>query len=323
MEKYRAVKDASEAGRTKLLLPLSFGVSSSVLLHLLDTQLAALRSKAYSHAGYELHVLVVDPSSTSLPNRARAESFQLAKKAFPEYSFTHVSLHSIFKYDSDIEATLVQYTNGKVATDPSLSDEARLDTFLASFGTATSRSDIDNILLTRLVVGFAKRIGCKAILWGDTDNRLAAKALANVAKGRGSCLNWQVSDGMSPWGLEFNFPLRDLFKAEIVTYADLFPELKEIIIPETPVSDNALTKNLSIDELMLRYVRTQGEKYPGVMANVARTANKLQPPSWNPDSAYCRLCGTVISGADTSNNSNVKQNHFCLACTRTQADIIR
>ncbi|KAA8652583.1 uncharacterized protein ATNIH1004_001488 [Aspergillus tanneri] len=169
-----------------------------------------------------------------------------------------------------------KFTGKGFMDDPSLSDRERLDAFRSSIESATSRADLDQVLMNRLIVAFAEKMGCKTILWGDSDSRLAAKTLANVAKGRGSSLIWQVSDGMSPFGLEFAFPLRDLFTIELRNYAGLFPELSRLILPDELPSETTLTKNLSIDELMMRYVLTQGEKYPGIMLNVTRTASKLQ-----------------------------------------------
>lgn len=314
IENYRRPKSVPKGQPYKLLLPLSFGLSSSVMLHAVNAQLERQLSKPYPMVGFEVHVLIIEPSSIS-PSSASAESrFDLLKKTFPRHSYNMLPFHSIYEYEPTIQNVMTQFAGEEFVDDASLSHKERLDAFRASIATATSKVDVDQVLLNRLIVAYAKELNCDAILWGDSDSRLAAKTLANVAKGRGSALTWQVSDGKSPSGFEFNFPLRDLFQAELHSYANLIPELMAIIIPDQPSSDNTLTKNLSIDELMMRYVQTHGEKYPGVMANVTRTANKLQPAAVPAKAQRCAFCDAFMGDSD-------EKREFCYACVRSRPDL--
>lgn len=318
----------SKDSRHRLLLPLSYGVSSSVLLHALNAYIERQHSKPHNPTVYELHVLVIEPSTVSPLVASDGQNFVSAQRSFPMHSYTQIPLHSIFEYDPEVREVMTQFAGPCFVDDASLSDRERLDAFRASISTATSKTDVDNILMSRLVVACAKKFGCRAVLWGDSDSRLAAKSLANVAKGRGSSLTWQVSDGLSPWGVEFKFLLRDLFKAELHDYAKLVPELEGIIVPDVPLSDNILTKNLSIDELMMRYVETQGEKYPGVMANVARTVTKLKPAPFSTDAYQCTFCGaftgnldgksSCVTDADTLEDDRFSQ--FCYGCARSRPE---
>lgn len=313
--------------RHKLLVPLSFGLSSTVLLHILHGQIERMQ-KTFAGPAYDLHVLVVEPS-TITPRPSHSQSFDLVQKTFPLHSYSQVPFHSIFDYDPDIQAVISEFAGEGFVDNTSLSDKERLDAFRASISTATSKADVDYVLLNRLVVACAKKFGCTGVLWGDSDSRLAAKTLANVAKGRGSSVTWQVSDGMSPWGLAFNFPLRELYTVELQQYANLCPELQEIIIPDEQPSENVLTKNLSIDELMMRYVLNQGAKYPGVMANVTRTASKLQPLSVSSDDPVCALCGGLLGNPDGNldlaapGNLGSGGSPFCYGCTRSRPDVAR
>ncbi|KAI9371787.1 hypothetical protein BJX61DRAFT_10389 [Aspergillus egyptiacus] len=327
-EKYRLRRDLPKTGPLRLLLPLSYGLSSTVLLHMMHAQLEQL-TKPHSPPGFDLHVLIIEPSSISPSCSSRAEAFESLQRLFPLASFTQLPLHCIFDLVPDLQDVLAQYAGQDFADDVSRSPRERLDAFRASITTATSVSDVDSILLNRLIVAYAKSIGCFGVLWGDADDRLAAKTLANVAMGRGSSLTWQVSDGMSPFGLEFNFPLRDLFASELQNYIDLFPELSDIVIPGTPLSDNVLTKNLSIDQLMRRYVSSQGAKYPGVMSNVTRTANKLQASRMSTDGSRCALCDTIMPSPErmlnqlrsASHQREDSSHHFCYACERSRPDL--
>ncbi|KAH8427173.1 uncharacterized protein LDX57_004888 [Aspergillus melleus] len=321
-EKYRLRRDLPKTGEYKILVPLSYGLSSSVLLHLLHDQVRVQRSKSHPPPGFDLHVLIIDPSTISPSQPAHDEGFELAQKLFPLCTFTRIPFHDIFEHVPDMQQTMAQFAGTKFTDNPSLSHKERLDAFRSSIESATSKADVDGALRNRLIVAIAKEVGAKTILWGDSDTTLAAKTLANVAKGRGSSLTWQVSDGMSPSGLEFNFALRDLFTVELRNYASFFPELSRMILPDEPPSENTLTKNLSIDELMMRYVQTQGEKYPGVMLNVTRTANKLQSSQGPAQKSQCTFCGSSIWEAEDRPTSVEGQTPgFCYACARSRPDL--
>lgn len=284
------------------------------MLHAVNAQLERQLSKPYPMVGFEVYVLVIDPSGISPSSPSVEQRFNLLQTSFPRHTYKMLPFHSIFEYDPNLHDVMTQFAGNGFVDDASLSHKERLDAFRASIQTATSKADVDQILLNRLVVAYAKDLNCDAILWGDSDSRLAAKTLANVAKGRGSSLTWQVSDGKSPSGLEFNFPLRDLFQTELHSYANLIPELTAIIIPDEPPSDNILTKNLSIDELMMRYVQTHGEKYPGVMANVTRTANKFQPSPVPAGARRCAFCDAFVGDSE-------KKSEFCYACARSRPNV--
>lgn len=222
------------------------------------------------------------------------------------------------------------------ASDTSKSEQERLDIFRSSLSTATSLADIDGIILTRLIIAFAKEQEYDAIIWGDSDSRLAAKALANVAKGRGYSLAWEICDGVSPWGIQFNFPLRDLFKSELELYASLIMSdlpFSSVIDASPSVTENLTNRNMSIEALMTQYVETQGEKYPGVMANIVRTIDKLRPPT-SDSNVKCVLCGMPVecdaeeaavlgnSLVDSGSNGTEQPNQItCYGCTRSCADI--
>ncbi|KAL1966816.1 hypothetical protein VTN77DRAFT_3781 [Rasamsonia byssochlamydoides] len=330
MEKYRLMRHAPKDRQRKLLLPLSYGVSSSVLLHMLDGQLERQRAGSQGRAAYDLYVLVVEPSTISPTSPSCEARFDSVKKYYPMHTYTTVPFHSIFQYDPDIKDTMCQFAGPGFVDDEAKSDHDRLEAFRASIPTATSKEDIDNILLTRLIVACAKYYDCEGVIWGDSDSRLAAKTLASVAKGRGASLTWQVCDGISPWGVEFSFPLRDLYKSELQLYASQVPSLEEIVIPEQPIPENLSNRDLSIDQLMKHYIQTQGEKYPGVMANVVRTVNKLQRAPITADQARCALCaasleavgGATANGSADGTSSEAPQARFCYGCARSGQELV-
>ena len=324
MDKYRPPKDSDK--RVKLLLPVSLGVSSLVLLDILDGSIQRQLANEFSKVLHDLHVLVIEPSTITPSNQSFDQNYEALQKTFPIHKYTRLPFHSIFDYAPEMKDVMAEYANTGYVDDESKSNEDRLAAFRSAISTATSKADLDSVLLTRLIVTFAKQAGCETVIWGDSDTSLAAKTLAGASKGRGASLTWQVSDGMSPWGVKFDFPLRDMSKSELLQYESVCPKLSGIVIPDEPPSDNILTKNMSIDELMMRYVQTQGEKYPGVMANVSRTANKLQPAEAD-DPALCYLCGSLVgnvrgndSGITVSSQFGSQGSRFCYGCARSRPE---
>lgn len=326
MEKYR-LRNLPKDGRRKLLLPLSYGVSSLTLLHIIDAQLERQRSTGRKITAFDLHVLAIDPSSIDPVFKSDTSRIEWVKEAYPEHTCTEVPFSSIFQYDKDIGGFMKEYTGADFYDDGSKTDEERLQIFRSSLTTSTSRVDFDDLLMRRLIVSFAQSQGCEGILWGDSDSRLAAKTLAHVSKGRGFSLPWTVSDGMSPWDVHFSFPLRDLFKSELEHYANFtVSDLRSKIGVENPVVENMSSRVMSIDDLLTQYVETQGEKYPGIMANIVRTVDKLQT-SPSDASLLCSCCGMPMnrgSNLETqgwSSLENGQNRPTCYGCARTLLDM--
>lgn len=312
MESYRLKNDTSHQKR-RLLLPVSGGVSSVVLLQVLDFHIQR-QLGSRGRAAYELEVLVIDTSCVDqIPSAVGL--VESLKEIFPSRHFTLLSLDAVFKLDNGLPNALSDLGfHEDVGEEP----QAGLERLMRSATTPTTRSDLFEILLLRLIVSFAKSQGCEAILWGHSDSRLAAIALSNVAKGRGGALPNHIADGPSPWGLHFNYPLRDLFKSELETYAGLLStQLSNIFVPDLPTPKISSIRETSIDDLLANYITSQGEKYPSIMANVVRTASKLRMPSATETEVTCRLCATPI----TSVISEQSQSGLCYGCLKIKADI--
>lgn len=334
MENYR-LKYAAPDQPQQLLVPVSLGVSSTVLLHVLH-HLQNRQLTSQGRSGYDLHVLNVEVSSAET---SAAHGFDTLRQAYPRHKYTIIPFNSIFRYDKEIGSVISELSAPGFEDQPSKTDQERLDSFISSLSSSTSRTDIEYTLLMRLIVAFAKDQGCSGILWGHSDSRLAGRVLADVAKGRGSALSWQICEGMSPSGLYYNFPLRDLFKTELQIYSTMLPErVSQVIIPDRPVADSSCaTKSMSIEELMAQYIETQGAKYPSIMANVVRTVNKLESPSVQEHDIKCSLCQMPImdigedlvvpkdaeapNGAAVAGESGKKQGNYCYGCARSCLDI--
>lgn len=300
MESYQ-VRSFSKDNQRTLLLPVSCGVSSVTLLHILDQQLQSQLDRT-GRTGYSLHVLLVDTSAeeTGVPT---IEQLDVLQKRYPRHTYSSLTLAEIADYDVALPDELA---HGLTKEDGNNSfslptSQARLHDFLSSLPSATSWSDVLVILRMRLIVAFAKGKGCERILWGDSTTRLAEKTLAETAKGRGFSLPWQTSEGASPHSIHFNYPLRDLLKKELSTYSALTsPPLTPLVVNHPSSAQvSASAKSTTIDDLMSQYFESVEQNYPSIVANVVRTSSKLRAPQFVPEAQNCELCGLPIAAGSS------------------------
>lgn len=171
----------------------------------------------------------------------------------------------------------------------------------------TSKADILRLFLRHILLSFAVENSCEALLLGCTTTALAELTLAEVAKGRGFSVPWQINDGPfpllgseqgAPRSMQIYYPLRDVFRNEIHTYLRLVdPSLADIIVSNPPASADVVShKDLSIEEAMVRYFESVEEGYPAVVANVVRTTGRLARAGMSEGGGgiACRLCGVAV-----------------------------
>jgi cytoplasmic tRNA 2-thiolation protein 2 len=291
MELYKPRGSAAKASK-KLLLPVSFGTSSTCLLSILNTHLEGQLNRM-GRTSYDLLIAHVDLGINRLQGSHTLDQLEKLKGRFPNYTYISTCLQEALDLDIDWEALGLE--NFKVERFDS--DEERLRVLFSSVSSATSRADIVSTLLTRLLVHIAKKNHCESILFGDSTTRLAEKTLTETAKGRGFSLPWQVSDGVSPYGIAFQYPLRDLLKKELVMFSSLTSSpLDDLIVcpcPSIAVSPSA--KSTTIDDLMAQYFESVEENYPSIVANVVRTSSKLKAPVIAGISVTCGLCKLPVA----------------------------
>jgi cytoplasmic tRNA 2-thiolation protein 2 len=313
MESYR-FKNLKNDQKRRLLLPVSGGVSSVTLLQILDAQLRQ-QLASRNRTAYDLVVVhLAGPGESIKTIRSWLEV--LTKRFLIQMPQPVLYLSDVFKLDPTIGDDL-RHLGMQLVDEMSPDEQAQH--VLNAAKSVTAGTDLQDLLLNRLMVSFAKQQGCEAILWGHSDSRLAAKALAGVAKGRGGALPFDICDGLTPWKLYFNYPLRDLFLAELCTYARVLQDTFTDLTMENPASHTPTSiRQTSIDDLLARYITTQGEKYPSIMANVVRTVSKLQFPQTGGRYSHCAICATPIA---YDANDGLPETQLCYPCTRTKQDI--
>lgn len=262
--------DASNA----VLIPISLGVSSLSLVHILSTQLEE-RSNNSRHPGFSLHLLFVD--SSSVLNQSYPDSNLAAvKELFSSHAFSVISIQECFDYDIDLMG-IENIEVGACSKEGDVDHLQRLKQVFESLPDVSSRTDVDTKIRHRLIEAFAKRTGIENTLYGDTTTRLAERALAETAKGRGSMVPQHIADGKSPTGTVQIFPLRDLLRKEVDIYAKIVGIQVHALLDGGSASTSAPSlKGQSIDLLMQQYIANVEENYPSIVANVVRTSGKLK-----------------------------------------------
>ena len=309
-----------------LLMPISFGISSIVMLHVIDQQLSK-RVEAGRHAGYNLHVLFVDQSAV-IEQASPNNSLHSLKQRYPSHTYTVVALEDYCTYGIhlDIPAFAEAAINGHTTRDK----PTRLEHILSSLPSATSRADLIEILRRRLILAFAKAHACDSILFGDATTRLAEKTLSETAKGRGIALPWLTADGSSSDGIDCTYPLRDLLRKELGAYANIVsPPLTPLLFKVSPQLPTSSKEN-TIDSLMSQYFESVEQNYPSIVANVVRTSGRLVVPPSSENSSACVICGHPIVNESwdgdqlefaapqlTESNGSGYGKAFCYGCART------
>jgi len=327
LERFRVNFTATPDQQPRILLPLSLGVSSTTLLHILDLHLKTQKSKT-NRTGFAIVVLCVDESSQDPASATRVD---IVREQYPDHEYTSLPLHDVFRLlpgDSTLRSLLLTSSD-----EGEMSPHEQLSRLISSLTSATARADVLSTLRTRLIVEFAKQNKCDSILWGDSTTRLAEKTLSETAKGRGFSLPWQISDGESPMGVNFHYPLRDVLKKELVSYIKLAEPTLSFLVHEPLIGAtqaSTSSKKTTIDDLMKQYFESVEENFPSIVSNVVRTTGKLEAPGTTISKPRCSLCSMPVPEGrfgihgwggdqqDGANDGNAQSgSDLCYGCTRS------
>ncbi|TKA69413.1 hypothetical protein B0A55_07836 [Friedmanniomyces simplex] len=304
MESFR-VRHA-EAGKERLLLlPLSLGPCSMVLLHILSQHLSVQAEKS-GRTGYRLLALFIDDGA----REGSAALFERVKERYPMHTYFNLPLSDALSLEG-VPELLSPLNQATPPNNPPSTTTDPLSTLLSTLPSATSRADLLHILLRKLVVHAAQHHACEAVLWADSTTRLAERTLAETAKGRGFTLPSSIGDGEAPHGLPFYYPMRDLLRKEIISFTSLVePGLDEMILRDVPKAAVS-TKNTTIDDLMKQYFASVEREFPSIVANVVRTTGKLKVPALREEvEEHCELCDAPLRGHAP------ERSRLCYGCIR-------
>ncbi|KAL2129486.1 hypothetical protein VTI74DRAFT_7673 [Chaetomium olivicolor] len=256
-------------GTRRYLLGLSFGVSSTVLLHLLNENVEFQLAKG-RNAPFELVVVHIDTSDLTQTSQLQAseaeEVLNRYRGRYPRFTFHYVPLTSaLARLDLSALPRPPTTSTQPCSQDINNHPTATLQALLSSLQTPASRTDILRLLTRRTLLSLASpaQHNCSALLLGHSTTALAELTLSEAAKGRGFALPWLINDGPALLSATLNgdgdgdnnvagdgngvghssgergdgkgvvlvyHPLRDALRKELVTYAGLVePPLTELI----------------------------------------------------------------------------------------------
>ncbi|CVL01247.1 uncharacterized protein FMAN_10424 [Fusarium mangiferae] len=310
---HKDIRSSKKLTTRRYLAGLSFGPSSSVLAQLLTEQ-ARHHSENKASSPFEPVIIHIDTELSYIEGESTAKKLlDEYRRVLPNAMFECVPLKDVLLVKSIDWSTLPLD-----AVTPDDDPNACLQRLFNALPTLTSRTDLLRQLIRHLLLQKAQEHSCSALLLGHSTTALAALTLSEVANGRGFAVPLQVADGMTTvctYGavegtaaqetgrLEFPvyYPLREIFRNELVQYIDLVPSLKEVV-PVNQAGAKARNsvvshKDLSIEEVMTRYFDSVEEGYAGIVANVVRTTTKLDRV---PGKSLCGSCGMSLDAEGDS-----------------------
>ncbi|KAI3398470.1 hypothetical protein diail_9151 [Diaporthe ilicicola] len=304
----------------KILVGLSFGVSSSSLVEILDESVQNQLKKRPTGA-YDPVVVHVDTDMKDMTPTSPSEAQRLLDKfseRYPRFKFRRIPLATVLDLETtDWGALPIAPNSGE---DGKETPEERLHDFFTRLPSTTSRADIMRLFVRHVLLSAALNEGCHALFLGCSTTALAALTLGETAKGRGFTLPWMTNDGPQPIHtfsiqsqngagpdaeaetaggelakLPVYYPLREVFRNELITYTHLVsPPLTDLVLPSDAIGPGSAVvshKDVSIDDVMARYFEEVEASYPSIVANVVRTTAKLERLGENGDDRSCGLCG--------------------------------
>lgn len=304
-EKFRAKygKDPVEIdSRTpRVLLSLSIGKSSLVLLDVVFSLLLEQSKMPRSHMGFKLTIAIIDDSDLfaldSNNKLTPLKYIELIKQFYGDeflndldinfkiinsndFTLNSNDLQKKIKINKDYEAVTNDADNGIMSSND----------LINQFNHLSTREDFSQIIVRELVLRTAVNLNCNVVLFGHSMTKLAVDVLALTVRGRGSEINSQLNDGIVKFcgtDIEIIHPLRDVLETEINSYcdqADLNKLLQSDESGDTQVKIKKSSKNKTISEMSKEYFQDVEITYPEVISTVVKIGSKLTTPQIDEES---------------------------------------
>ncbi|CUM53749.1 Cytoplasmic tRNA 2-thiolation protein 2 [Debaryomyces fabryi] len=299
-EKYKVKygKNEQNAPKQKVLLTLSCGISSLVLVDVMASLLKEQYDMHKGKQGFELVVLNIDEYELKALDRSTKDVLKQLVECFKPINFTYkiLSLESYVLDQSLLEKIVLNGDFTAYSQYINHDKKYTLSELLSLCPNKSSLEDLLTIIYDELILRTAYLESCETILYGHSMTRIANEIIALTVKGRGSSIYQTVSDHTVKFrnkDFKIMFPLRDVLFAEILAYSKL-SELDKFAVESTkPVSK--ITKNMTIRDLTTNYFnQLDATGYASTASTVVKTGDKLGAPKFEEESSICQVCGTEI-----------------------------
>lgn len=327
-DKIRSAAESDELNaQSKVLVPLSFGSSSLVLLDILNDTLAEQKETQRGKTGFQIDVLVCGRDQDDIA-RYR-EMAGLLRERYADnrekIKFHFLSVESFYK-DRELETILVDSFDFSPRSFAE-NGEFGVEDLLKQCPDRSSREDLLAILSRRLIKKFAYQNKHKVILWGHSMTRLADETISLVVKGRGSQIAAMLSidecDPLFDNSFKNLYPLQDVLLSEIDAYCyikHLDPFVIDYVLQDSLLIEKRpnpdliprprSVKNLTLNEIARKYFDDVEADYSNVISTVVRTALKLGEPD-TPNPEKCSVCSANvhIDPSEYLQTITVSENH--------------
>lgn len=299
-EKYKVKygKNGENSPVQKVLLALSCGVSSLVLVDVMTSLLTEQFDMHKGKQGFELVLLNINEYELKALNRNVKDVLDQLVQRFKPINITYkiLSLESYVLDQSLLEKIVLNGDFTAYSQSIRHDRDYTLSEVLDLCPNKSSLEDLLTIIYDELILRTAYLESCETILYGHSMTRIANEIIALTVKGRGSSIYQTVSDHSVNFrnkDYKIMFPLRDVLFAEILAYSKL-SGLDTFVVESTrPVSK--ITKNMTIRDLTTNYFnQLDATGYASTASTVVKTGDKLGAPKFEEDSSICQVCGTEI-----------------------------
>lgn len=289
--KYGAVLE--RLGTQRVLLPVSFGASSLVLL---DMIASLLQEQNLAHKGKQGFELVV------LHLKEDTEASEKLEKIVASYHPVSIKFQVVDIDDVIVDERIrISVSNEFDVLREKLAESDPLAKYTVSqlldlSPSRSLRADLLAIIYEDLIFQTAIAEGCQTVLLGHSMTRLATEVISLTVKGRGLSIHQSIADGPRNIGnhtVHVIYPLRDILYAEveaILKFSDgILQFIRQLMGPETKI-----VKNMTVQALTAQYFENlDATGYSSTASTVVKTAEKLGGPK-EPKVAVCDVCGGDI-----------------------------
>lgn len=295
--KVRYGEVAARFGPQKVLLALSLGPSSLVLVDVMASLLEEQMRAHKGRCGFEIVLLNIDETaSKELQNGPKRALVDLVGRYEVPISFKILNIDSYVLPEDVLHSVAVneQFSVFK----ESLKGQLGLSVaeMLALCPNKSSAEDLLSVIYDALVLRTAYVEKCQTVLYGHNMTRLANEVILLTVKGRGLAIHSAIADRTVTFrDQEINiiFPLREVLFAETQAYAKL-ADLERFQALSTRTSSK-ITKNMTVRELTSQYFHTlDATGYASTASTVVKTGEKLAAPEAGFEVPECEICGTPV-----------------------------
>lgn len=294
-DKYK-VKFNEHVVREKVVLPLSFGKNSLVLLDVLiglfDEQMKNPRAKL----GFEINVVHIDDSKVRNYHNDADTLIRNLKEVYHieryPIKITKIEIQSFMNRGSAATVRLLsEFTSTKVALDGTVS----IERIFEGCPNRASKQDLIQIIIKDLINNYSVSSGASSILWGHSMSSLANEVIALTVKGRGSEIYSNLTDGAETIlgkSIDIIHPLRDCSDGEIDKFIEM-KEMDQFTLQSVDRQENLMNKQKTINEVVSNYYKTVDGVDDNIVSTVVKTGAKLDEPT-RFDGKFCSICDKKI-----------------------------